>query len=92
MTWPKEVPILTCNNMHKGGLNGPRKTHCLIGWCHEVFPGSRVHRVICTLEDVIQHPSIASFNDDSQRPKTELARVWNKAMAKLGYVVGNPEV
>lgn len=35
--------------------------------------------------------SIPSFNDDPNTPLGLLAAIWNKAMAKLGYVRGNPE-
>lgn len=95
MTWPKEVPILEAKNMHKGSYNGPNGTHCLLGWSYEVFPinekvSNRVVRAIFRTAR-IHESDIADFNDDKKRPKTELAAVWNKAMARLGYVVGNPE-
>lgn len=35
--------------------------------------------------------SIPTFNDSSKTKKSTLARVWNRVMAKMGYVVGNPE-
>lgn len=35
--------------------------------------------------------SVFHFNDSFIRTMDELAKVWNRAMAKLGYVVGNPE-
>lgn len=34
---------------------------------------------------------IARFNDARSTPLGEVAKVWNKAMARLGYTVGNPE-
>lgn len=39
-----------------------------------------------------QNPDeVMSFNDDGDRRYDTLARIWNRAMAKLGYVEGNPE-
>ncbi len=33
----------------------------------------------------------AFFNDRKWRRKSDIAKVWNRAMAELGYVVNNPE-
>lgn len=35
--------------------------------------------------------TIVTFNDSPDVPLALVARVWNRAMAILGYVVGNPE-
>lgn len=35
--------------------------------------------------------SISGFNDSPLVPKTILARLWNRVMAKMGYTEGNPE-
>ena len=35
--------------------------------------------------------SIPIFNDSPLVPKTILARLWNRVMAKMGYTEGNPE-
>lgn len=42
-------------------------------------------------EKYIDPKTIVSFNDDLGRKKETLAKVWNRTMAKLGYVKGNPE-
>lgn len=34
---------------------------------------------------------VVGFNDDPSVPFSLLAKTWNRAMARLGYVVGNPE-
>jgi hypothetical protein len=34
---------------------------------------------------------ITSFNDHPKVTKTLIAKVWNRAMALLGYTEGNPE-
>jgi hypothetical protein len=40
----------------------------------------------------IKKGDIVSFNDNPKIPKKLVARVWNRAMAYLGYVSNNPEV
>lgn len=91
LRWPKEVPILTARNMHKGSFSHQSRDdcHCLFTWSMNVFPvASSVRQMI---RKTIRRKSIVSFNDDPRNSKSTLARVWNRAMAKLGYVVGNPE-
>jgi hypothetical protein len=38
-----------------------------------------------------QGDPIPVYNDSFRRSKAAIAKVWNQVMAKLGYVVGNPE-
>lgn len=42
-------------------------------------------------EKYVDHLSILAFNDSLGRKKETLAKVWNRTMAQLGYVSGNPE-
>jgi len=36
-------------------------------------------------------PSVVQINDDRENRPRELAACWNRTIARLGYVVGNPE-
>lgn len=98
--WPDEVPVLEasdfCRNVFHG-YGSQTGTHCLDGWRLEVFyAGSEV-----VVLDAIRFAAKAitgdrifcvwDFNDDLDYSKAVLARVWNLAVAKLGYVGGNPE-
>ncbi len=88
--WPESVPVLSEDDIYKGKLNGPDNMHCLVGWRDVTF---RCHK--CRIEssselyDVIGTLSMAGFNDS--HTKAESAKVWNQAMANLGYTEGNPE-
>lgn len=89
---PKTVPVLTARKMHKGNYDGPRGTHCLLGWKFEA--GLRDPRwwesVRCAASDLLRtdvpYPSIVGINDSPKNSKALLARIWNRAMRKLGYV------
>lgn len=35
--WPKEVPILAASDICRGQLDGPKGTHCLVGWAITTF-------------------------------------------------------
>lgn len=94
---PDEVPVLTSHHFCRGRFNGPNETHCLEGWIIQVF-GSRYLIPGETARNAIENQvgssglwSIHKFNDDRRNSKRRLAQVWNRAMASLGYVVGNPE-
>jgi hypothetical protein len=92
--WPAEVPVLTAKDIHRGDLDGPRGTHCLLGWGLETFHDeSARHEARRAMKQHIEtvYSSVGVFNDDADNPKTEIARVWNRAMADLGYTEGNPE-
>lgn len=90
MAWPKEVPVLTARDIHKGSLDGPNGTHCLYGWLYKSFGAFSIPtKAFEQLRDDCGTPLLGNFNDSN--PKRKVARTWNRAMAKLGYVVGNPE-
>ncbi len=87
--WPESVPVLTAEDIHQGGYNGPNGTHCLIGWCRKVtgtpsekWQGTVVKR-ICDEMKALVPGNIATFNDS--RPKATVASVWNDTMRRLGY-------
>ena len=91
MKWPKEVPILTANDIYQGGRyhSKSQKTSCLLGWSHTVFGNEyAIYDVL-----VKRLPSsclfITDYSDHSSRK--DVAKLWNKTMADLGYTEGNPE-
>lgn len=83
--WPKEVPVLEASNFCKGDLKrGSRR--CLVGWTYEVFgtctdPCMKVFDML--QDEVGQFPHI--WNDSERTSKDDIANVWNRTMAKLGY-------
>lgn len=94
----KAVPYLQAEHIHKGGFDGPvENCHCLLGWCRKVFPESKdtyesLHSdhpavvAICKVAGVSTNGTcLARFNDAKRRSAKDVARVWNRAMAKLGY-------
>lgn len=104
--WPDEVPILSARNLCRHVLANGKGQRCLLGHCETaklstaeswigfmVFPKVRLALLRAARQlglEGAQH-QVAAFNDDKRNTKTQLARVWNLAMANLGYVVGNPE-
>lgn len=92
--WPVEVPVLGPEDICRGALSRSNGTHCLLGWKCKVFGyvGNVQRKVVDEIFEVSgRPPSIPFFNDDRRNSKDELAKVWNQAMANLGYTVGNPE-
>lgn len=99
MAWPKTVPILEADDICREQLNGPGGTHCLMGWINVQFNGLREQSAgeVCVQFEVDRavgesgKVGFVAFNDWRGNSLDAVARVWNRAMAKLGYVVGNPE-
>jgi hypothetical protein len=104
MAWPKTVPILTAKDICRCSYSGPGNSHCLIGWQRKAFGHeyeSKTARVVrLALCEEIGKPVVNSdaafrpitlFNDNDKIPATKIAKLWNRVMAKLGYVVGNPQ-
>lgn len=91
--WPSEVPVLTARDICRTTFYDLCGRRCLLGWIGETFTISRQRCAIAAVRRAMETDSadIAYFNDDVGNTKTEIARVWNRAMAKLDYVVGNPE-
>lgn len=92
MAWPKTVPILEPHHIHKGDYDGLNGTHCLAGWWQQAF-AKREERWAAwkAIQCAVGSVDPTQFNDSRRRPKSTIARAWNRAMARLGYVVGNPE-
>ncbi len=96
IAWPGEVPILSAEDMHKGGFDGPNDTHSLGGWATLVFVGGveMFGVAIAIADEAGVRRTYQDINDFNKAPgirRSTLAKVWNRAMASLGYVVGNPE-
>ena len=100
------VPILGPEDFCRGEAhNGD--TSCLLGWMEHVFGygtdlgGKDIgDTILDTIHEVFPNQyfgSIPEFNDrmidgnGPQIPRGTLASIWNRAMAKLGFIVGNPE-
>jgi len=86
MAWPKEVPILTADDMFKKDNDGPGGRHCLVGWKYNTFKNFR-ERCTVHLKLIDEIKDITEFNDKKGRHLSTLARVWNRAMYALGYDV-----
>ena len=88
MDWPKQVPILTADDIHKGSLQSADGTRCcLLGWGCRVF-GSWCLAPYTFREAIYKEAGtsfLPTFNDSRKRSKQEIADVWNRAMARLGY-------
>ena len=90
LDWPNKVPMLTYRDMCRDVMNGQSDTHCLMGWAQVVFPTEEMRcRALAAMQ--VGPGAVSQFNDDRTNSQTKLARTWNRAMARLGYVVGNPE-
>lgn len=94
--WPETVPILKEHHICKGDYDGPDGTHCLMGWVLDTFPYSRAGKEIQvhvenTLQRLAKAECVITYNDAPRRKRATCAALWNRAMAELGYVKGNPE-
>ena len=107
MGWPREVPILTGKDIIRGSVNSSDgKKHCLVGWMYVAFGRTNgggcddtVWRQLLREINAARHPrktkvkwsSVAVFNDRAHVSRAFIAKIWNRAMYKLGYTVGNPK-
>lgn len=109
--WPKEVDIVTEQDICKGMRHDGAGRHCLQGLLDNNFGkcfklnGTRsmavyneirqkaVDAIYCEIQAERQESAdcIVSFNDKDVTPKSLIAKVWNRAMYRLGYTVGNPK-
>lgn len=90
--WPDEVPVLSSRHMTRGYVAGDRR--CLIAWTGDVFDCTTFGRVDVALESACRDSGVALHAATGCGREVSLAlmaRIWNRAMAKLGYVVNNPE-
>ena len=96
--WPETVPILEASDICKGSYTQGEQ-HCLSGWVSLAFNGDpqfKAYRTVITAADEMglnpdKYCNIPSINDHEAISEEMLARVWNRARAKLGYVIDNPE-
>jgi len=91
MKWPTEVPVLTARDICRGKFANTKGRRCLSGWCREVFSGSTLYHAAETSLRAETNKPITWYNDDARNSKAAIARAWNRAMARLGYVIDNPE-
>ena len=96
---PKIVPILhavdfTCNTFDNG-----KEQRCLLGWRNRIFGVRRGDEYgVCRVTEAFRkhfpeenrNTAITEANDEKLTTR-QCATVWNRAMASLGFVVGNPE-
>ena len=93
MKYPETVPILSANDICRYSLSRHGK-HCLRGWQQTVFgdyDSTPISDVDKALTIACGTREIMTFTDTPRRKLSVVARAWNRAMALLGYVVGNPE-
>lgn len=104
--FPEFVPILSAKDFVKHSSVRGEKQCLLIRTCDvfgEYFSAKQIairimHEVITSeiilhprLKDVPRETSIIVFNDSDLTKEHDLARVWNRTMAAMGYTEGNPE-
>lgn len=99
---PAEVDVLEENDFCKESISNPQGQKCLIGWFDTYFDKLNLMNRVDT-EELLRTEcnritkrkrgclGIAEFNDSKTRKTKTLARVWNRFIARLGYVVNNPE-
>jgi hypothetical protein len=91
--WPVKVPVLGPGDFCTEQYNKGRKC-CLVGWSLAVTGPAPDPEVSCPLsknfriaiEHEIGRPDVVGFNDYRSKP-ADRARVWNRAMRRLGYNV-----
>lgn len=85
MAWPKTVPVLTADDIHKGTADSvDGKRHCLWGWKWCIFSGPEFLRASDAMHKYTGGKCITDFNDSTKNSKTKIAQVWNRAMADRG--------
>lgn len=96
MKWPLEVPILTGKDICRYELEKGEQ-RCLWGWMgkalsrEKIVWGTPPETAVKALAKACGTADIIGFNNNPNRPLGTIARAWNRAMADLGYTVGNPE-
>lgn len=94
--WPETVPYLLPENMHPGSVGDPGQCMCLMQWVWRTLgdnagKSEAIARAILVAagraappkEDPA--PAVIELNDLGGKTAAELACIWNKAMANLGY-------
>ncbi len=85
---PEFVWVLTAKDFCRRAYDGPSGTHCLDGWRRKTFNNNALgYKAYAELSELTG--GITYFNDTT--PLKEVAKIWNQAMANLGYTEGNPE-
>ena len=95
--WPKEAPILDASDFCRGTYHHGTKS-CLLGHANNFISpcgpkSAEVHAAIVNAMWDFGWRGfwIDDFVDCRNNSLRLFAKVWNKAMAKLGYTEGNPE-
>ena len=95
--WPKEAPILEATDFCRGVYHCGTKS-CLLGQVQNFvgWQDGKSSKVIVAIVSVMgefgwRGDFVADFSDNKRNSLSLLAKVWNKAMARLGYTEGNPE-
>lgn len=84
----KAIPTLKPENLHKGSVDGPNGTHCLLGHCNHLQAPYEVRR---KLEKTMRRMAkrrgydnnIPGLNDDPKNSKEYLADFWNRARRRV---------
>jgi hypothetical protein len=85
--WPKEVPVLSAENIRQDGMLGEDDWRCLLSWSAG-FPSNRMYEIDTLLAEIIAERfgdgwSIEGFSDSAKR--RDVADVWNEAMCRKNY-------
>ncbi len=105
--WPETVPVLEPDNFCRGAeTRGARHClvgWVEAAFNEMAYDSNREIKVIdeiCAVaeefgaagaDEAAEYRSPPSVNDNPKNSRKLLARIWNRAMANLGYVVNNPE-
>lgn len=98
---PEQVYVLEAEDFCKGVYYNDKGQRCLSGWAHYHFNSYYQNDL---LKEILSYECIKAskkskdnfyhipgFNDSPKRSFETLAKVWNRFIARLGYVEGNPE-
>ena len=96
-TWPEKAPILEASDFCRGTFHTGTRS-CLMGHVQNFvgWQDDKYHKVNDAIVSVLRKRGwrgdfVADFSDNKRNSLSLLAKVWNKAMARLGYTDGNPE-
>lgn len=95
--WPTSIDVLSADDIGPAPLEDAAGRRDLFGWVYMTFPGDTLRD--STKRDLLVRTLFAAAREldpdrsvglDELSPEMQ-ARVWNRAVASLGYVNGNPE-
>lgn len=103
-SWPEEVDVVGPEDICRRTLASNDGRHCLYGLVRKNFPNRDACTEMKIIAEIgkaafelgaakvsKEYPALSEINDALRNSRRLIARIWNRSMAKIGYVVGNPE-